>query len=170
MEFSDILARRYSCRSFSDRPVEREKLERVLEAGRTCPTACNCQPQRVYVAQTPEALEKLAAVTPCTFNAPTILMVCGDDEASCEPRGDWKNYTEIDPCIATSFMLLAATDEGLNTCWVCMFNADEMAAAFELPAHIKPLCLLLLGYAADDAKPGPMHARRNPMDQMVAWL
>lgn len=168
MEFQDVLNSRYSCRAYDSRQVEPEKLHRVLEAGRICPTARNCQPQRVYVLQSPEARAKAAELSPCTYDAPTILMICSDTEQACPSRGDWKDYNQIDPTIAASFMMLEAANLGLANCYVCMFDADEMAEAFDLPQTIKPLCLLLLGYAAADAKPSPMHADRNDMDTFVA--
>ena len=168
MEFQDVLNSRYSCRKFESRQVEPEALERVLDAGRTCPTARNCQPQRVYVVQSPEALAKMAEVTPCTYDAPTILMVCSDTEQACPSRGDWKDYNQIDPTIAATFMMLEAANQGLGSCYVCMFDADDMAHAFDLPETVKPLCLLLLGYAAPDAEPSPMHAKRNDRDTFVA--
>lgn len=168
MEFQDVLDNRYSCRTYDDRQVEPEKLQRVLEAGRTCPTARNCQPQRVYVVQSPEALQKMATVTPCTFGAPTILMVCSDTEQACPSRGDWKDYNQIDPTIAASFMMLAATNQGLGSCFVCMFDARDMAKAFDLPETVQPLCLLLLGYAAPDSQPSATHAARNDLSTFVA--
>lgn len=163
MEFEEVLKTRYSCRKFAARKVEDEILQTILEAGRICPTARNCQPQRVYVIQSPEALSKLASVTPCTFDAPTILLVCSDTKQACPSRGDWKDYNQIDPTIAASCMMLEATNQGLGSCFVCMFDADEMAEAFDLPETIKPLCLLLLGYAAPDDVPSSQHAKRNDM-------
>lgn len=75
MTFMDLAKARYSVRKFSDKPVEKEKLDAILEAGRIAPTGHNYQPYRVYVLQSPEALEKIRGLTRCAFNAPVVLMV-----------------------------------------------------------------------------------------------
>ena len=85
MTFQELAHARYSVRSFQDRPIAEEHLNLILEAGRVAPTACNFQPQKIYVAKSAEAREKLASVCRCTFGAPVILVVCYDRER------DWKN-------------------------------------------------------------------------------
>ena len=75
MTFQELTRERYSVRSFLDAPIEEEKLNLILEAGRVAPTACNFQPQKIYVAKSVEAREKLASVCRCTFGAPVILVV-----------------------------------------------------------------------------------------------
>lgn len=74
MDFEKLCAERYSLRKFSDRPVEAEKLEKVLEAGHNAPTAHNLQPQRILVMQSKEALEKAEECTACKFHPPVILV------------------------------------------------------------------------------------------------
>lgn len=76
MDFLELAKERYSVRKFSDKKVEREKLDAILEAGRCAPTAVNYQPQRVLVLESPEALEKLKGCTPYHFHAPLALLVC----------------------------------------------------------------------------------------------
>ena len=75
MEFTKVVAERYSCKNFSTRKVEAEKLTEILEAGRLAPTAKNSQEQRIYVLQSEESLAKLDKVTPCRYGAPTCLVV-----------------------------------------------------------------------------------------------
>ena len=74
MDFEKLCAERYSLRKYADRPVEAEKLEKVLEAGHNAPTAHNLQPQRILVMQSREALEKAEECTACKFHAPVILV------------------------------------------------------------------------------------------------
>ena len=78
MEFKDVVKARYSCKKYSDRQVEPEKLAAILEAGRLAPTAKNLQEQRVYVVQSAEALARIDEVTPCRYGAPTVLVVAFD--------------------------------------------------------------------------------------------
>ena len=75
MEFKEVIESRYSCKKYSDKKVEREKLEAVLEAGRLAPTAKNLQEQHVYVLESKETLDKFDIETPCRYGAPTVLVV-----------------------------------------------------------------------------------------------
>ena len=78
MDFLELAKNRYSERYFDPRPVEREKLDRILEAGRVVPTACNYQPQRFYLIRSEEAMKKLKTVTRFHYNAPLFILVCYD--------------------------------------------------------------------------------------------
>ena len=96
MDFAKLAAERYSLRKFSDRPVEAEKLSAVLEAGRNAPTAHNLQPQRIFVLQSSEALEKVDGCTGAHFHPPVMLLVAYDPEAAWKREDDGKNHGEID--------------------------------------------------------------------------
>ena len=78
MEFREVIKNRYSCKKFSGDKVAPEKIEAILEAGRVAPTAKNLQEQHVYVVQSEEMLAKIDALTPCRYNAPTVLVVAFD--------------------------------------------------------------------------------------------
>ena len=78
MEFKQVVKDRYSCKKFSSRKVDKETLETILEAGRVAPTAKNLQEQRIYVAESEEALAKIDNATPCRYGAPTVLVVAFD--------------------------------------------------------------------------------------------
>lgn len=104
MDFAKLAAERYSLRKFSDRPVEAEKLSAVLEAGRNAPTAHNLQPQRIFVLQSAEALEKVDGCTGAHFHPPVMLMVAYDPAVAWKREDDGKNHGEIDAAIATTQM------------------------------------------------------------------
>ncbi|MBO6055250.1 MAG: nitroreductase family protein, partial [Oscillospiraceae bacterium] len=87
MEFREVIQKRYACKRYSDRQVPGEKLEAILEAGRLAPTAKNLQEQHIYVLQSPEALAKVDALTPCRYGAPTVLVVAFDRENVYEYPG-----------------------------------------------------------------------------------
>ena len=74
MDFAVLSAQRYSLRKFSDRPVETEALSAILEAGRSAPTAHNNQPQRTFVLQTRETLEKADGCVNSHFHPPVMLI------------------------------------------------------------------------------------------------
>ena len=75
MEFTKLIAERYSCKKFDGRPVEKDQLAAILEAGRLAPTAKNLQEQRVYVMQSEAALAKVDEITPCRYGSSTVLVV-----------------------------------------------------------------------------------------------
>lgn len=108
MDFLELAKERYSVRKFSDKKVEREKLDAILEAGRCAPTAVNYQPQRVLVLESPEALEKLKGCTPYHFHAPLALLVCYDREASWKRSFDNCDMGAVDAAIVTTQMMLEA--------------------------------------------------------------
>ena len=80
MEFTEVIKERYSCKKFDGRAVEKDQLEAILQAGRLAPTAKNLQEQRVYVVQSEEGLAKIDRITPCRYNAGTVLLVAFDRE------------------------------------------------------------------------------------------
>jgi nitroreductase len=170
MTFIELAQKRYSVRKFSDKPVEEEKLERVLQAGRLAPTAKNIQPQRTYVAKSPQALEKLNKCSPCIFGAPVALVVCYDESVSWVRSRDNKNYGEVDAAIVATHMILQAQELGLGTVLVGVFDAEELRRAFNLPDNLVPSLVIPLGYAAADAAPAPMHEQRKPLSETVIYV
>ena len=118
MDFEKLSAERYSLRKFDTRPVEREKLNLILEAGRNAPTTHNNQPQRIFVLQSPEALEKADACVDCHFHAPVVIVVGYDPKESWHREHDGKDHGEIDAAIAVTQMMLQAADLGLGTTYV----------------------------------------------------
>lgn len=170
MPFAELSAARYSLRKFASAPVEQEKLDLILEAGRNAPTAHNNQPQRIFVIRTPEALEKADACTAAHFHPPVILVVAYDPEPAWKREHDGKNHGEIDAAIAATQMMLQAADLGLGTTYVGMFEPEKLLAAFPEMAGLVPIALLPLGYPAENARPSRLHADRKPLEKMVKYL
>ena len=171
MSFQELAKARYSVRSFRDEPIRKEHLDLILEAGRVAPTACNFQPQKIYVAKSAEAREKLASVCRCTFGAPVILVVCYDRDR------DWKNklmpgYTsgETDAAIVCTHMMLQAADLGVGSCWVGYFNAQSVAEVLGLPENLTVSALLPIGYPGDDAQPLPLHSQIRDYGDTIAEI
>ena len=102
MDFSELARSRYSVRQFSEQPVPRETLDKILEAGRLAPTACNLQPQHVYVLQSQAALDAIRAITPCAFNAPVVLLVCGDTKTCWTNPYSGHTSAEVDASIGSA--------------------------------------------------------------------
>lgn len=170
MDFATLSAARYSLRKFSDRPVEPEKLAAVLEAGRNAPTAHNNQPQRIFVLQSPEALEKADGCTAAHFHPPVILVVAYDPAAAWKREEDGKNHGEIDAAIAATQMMLQAADLGLGTTYVGMFQPEKLVETFPEMAGLCPIAMLPLGYPAEGARPSRLHTDRRPLEELTVFL
>lgn len=170
MTFQELTQQRYSLRKFSDKPVEDEKLQLVLEAARSAPTAHNLQPQRVFVLRNEQALEKVDGCTACHFHPPVMLVVAYDPAAAWNREGDGKNHGEIDASLATMQMMLQAADLGLGTTYVGMFEPEKLLAAFPEMQGLVPIALLPLGYPAEGAHPARLHAQRKELSELVQIL
>ena len=174
MDFLDLAKNRYSERRFDNRPIEEEKLARILEAGRVAPTGANNQPQRIFVLKSQAALEKARSVTPYTFGAPLVLLVCYDSEVVWWNPNDrlipYYNCGEQDASIAATNMMYAAEEQGIHTLWVRGFDAKSVAEVFELPEEIVPVMMLVIGYPTEKSKAHPAHYRRIPLSEMVKEL
>ncbi len=170
MEFKEVIRSRYSCKKYSSRQVEPEKLASILEAGRLAPTAKNLQEQHIYVLQSAEALAKIDAATPCRYGAPTVLVVAFDKNNVFTYPGDKRDSGVEDATIVATHMILAAADEGVDSCWINFLNPDSLAEALELPANEEVLMVMDLGYAAEDAGPLPNHHSRKPLTETVSYL
>lgn len=176
MDFLELCKKRYSVRKFSDRAVESEKLEKILEAARIAPTAKNSQSQRIFVVKSKAALEKLYAATPMCYGAPIVLAVCYDKNASykntaetvykCPECGAYDGG-EVDAAIVTTSMMFEAEDLGLGTLWARGFDSAVIAKALDLPDNLHLVCLLYIGYPAADSAPSERHTQRLPLSETV---
>ena len=171
MKFLELARERYSVRSFKKDPIEREKLEAIIEAGRVAPTACNNQPQKIYVVKSEDKLQALSQVCRFTFGAPTILVIGYDKER------DWKNRLmpgygsgETDAAIVCTHMMLAAWEQGIGSCWVGYFNAANVSRVLELPENIVVTAMLPIGYAAEGAEPLALHSSFRDRDDTVSEI
>jgi len=160
---------RYSVRSFAGTPVEQDKIDKMLEAGRIAPTAVNNQPQMVYVVRSEEAMAKLNEVSPCIYGAPQCIILCYNDRTVCK-RGEYGNYGEIDATIVITHMMMEATELGLGTCLVGYFDEAKLIEAFNLPSNIHPVLLMPFGYAAENSAPSPKHTEYRPVEETIEYL
>ena len=170
MEFKEVVKARYSCKKYSDRQVEKEKLEAILNAGRLAPTAKNLQEQHIYVVQSPEVLAKVDSVTPCRYGAPTVLVVAFDSTNVFTYPGGKRDSGVEDATIVATHMILAAADEGVDSCWVNFLDPEKMAEVLGLPENEEILMIMDLGYAAEGASPLPNHGNRKELSETVSYL
>lgn len=171
MEFRDLLNQRYSVRKYSNKEVENEKIERILDAGRIAPTAVNAQPQRFLVLRTEEALKKFDEVSRMRYGAPVVIVVLGDkDHVWKSSIEEGYNSLEMDASIACTYMMLETVNQGLGCVWVRYFNSEELRKKFNLSENLKPICVLPVGYPSDDSTPAEKHSIRNNLEDIVTYM
>ena len=172
MELLELAKARYSVRKFSEKPLEKEKLDRILEAGNAAPTAANYQPQRIYVLQSEDALAKVNTVCKCIYGAKTVLLFAYDANT------DWKNPKQEgihsgqqDVSIVATHIMMEAWELGIASCWVNAFSNAELKKAFDLPEYEQVMLLMPLGYAAENAKPmEKWHFCKKAISETVRYL
>lgn len=170
MDFKEIIAKRYSCKKFSNKPVEEEKITAILEAGRLAPTAKNAQEQRVYVAKSAEALAKIDLVTPCRYGAPAVIVVAFDKTNVFTYPGGKRDSGVEDASIVATHMILAAANEEVDSCWINFFDPEKLAEALGLPENEEVLMVMDLGYAEEGVRPLPSHNSRKPISETVKFI
>lgn len=170
MEFTELVTKRYSCKKYSEKQVDAQALTAILEAGRQAPTAKNLQEQRIYVIQSEEGLQKVDAITPCRYGAPTVLAVAFDTRNMFTYPGGKRTSGAEDAAIVATHMMLAAANAGVDSCWLNFFDPEKAAETLGLPAHEEVLMLLDLGYAAEGTGPLANHGNRKDLSETVTYL
>jgi len=163
----EAIRTRKSVRSYLDRPVEPDKLARVLEAGRLAPSARNAQEWR-FVVVTDSGLRRRLATEASTqgfmAEAPVIIAACAETDGRVMRCG--QQAYPIDVAIAIDHLTLAAMAEGLGTCWIGSFDAGKVRQLLGIPEQVQVVELLLLGYPSD---PAPTPKSRLPLEQIVRY-
>ena len=170
MEFKEVVKARYSSKKFDPAQVEKEKLDAIKEAGRLAPTAKNLQEQHIYIVQSPEVLAKIDSITPCRYGAPTVLVVAFDKNNVFTYPGGKRDSGVEDATIVATHLILAAADEGVDSCWINFLDPDKLAEALGLPENEEVLMVMDLGYAAEGAGPLPNHTSRKDLAETVSYL
>ena len=164
MQLYDLISSRRSVRKYKKDAVDNEILRRIMEAARLAPSACNLQPWRFYVVRDAALRGAILDRQVWAASAPVIIVACAvPDEAW--GRKDEKNHSDIDLAIAFEHIVLAATAEGLGTCWICSFDVDKAAAELDLPAGVVPVAITPLGYPNET----PESRGRKDMNDIVIW-
>ncbi len=164
MRLVELAEKRYSCRAYRSNEVEREKLEYIMECVRLSPSAVNMQPWLFRIVSCDEEKAKLRQCYNREWfgTAPMYIVasILHDEEWV---RADGKRHGDIDIAIAVEHLCLAATEQGLGTCWVCNFDAALCKQLFGMGDNEEPAVLIPLGYAADE----PKEKRRKALGEIV---
>ena len=170
MDFEEVIKNRYSCKKYSDKKVEKEKLDKILEAGRLAPTAKNLQEYHIYVIQSEKNLKKVDEVTPCRYGASTVLLVTYDKTNVFTYPGGSRDSGIEDATIVATHMMLAAKNQGVESCWINFLDPDITHKKFRLPAKEEVLMMLDLGYPAEDCEINPLHDKRKDLSEIVTFI
>lgn len=169
MNFLEIAKSRYSVRSYSDKKVEQEKLDKILYAAHVAPTAANLQPVRLIAVQSDEGLNKIGKAANI-YGAPLAIIVCSEHNKVWTRPFDGKQTVDIDASILTDHMMLEATELGLGTVWICYFKADIIKREFDLPNNIEPINILAVGYSNEPPTNPERHStQRIPLTELVYY-
>ena len=169
MNFLEIAKSRCSVRSYSDKKVEQEKLDKILYAAHVAPTAANLQPVRLIAVQSDEGLNKIGKAANI-YGAPLAIIVCSEHNTAWTRPFDGKQTVDIDASILTDHMMLAATDLGLGSVWICYFKPDIISREFDLPDNLEPINILAVGYSNEPPANPERHAiQRIPLNDLVYY-
>jgi nitroreductase len=149
MEYTELIRIRESVRNYDpDRPVPDEVISKILDAGRLAPSACNNQPWKFLVISSSEILKKVKGCYKRDWlsNAPHILIIIGLKDKAWIRNYDGYNSLETDIAIAMTHIILAATNEGVGTCWIAAYDPDLMRKALELDENQVIYSITPLGY------------------------
>ena len=180
MEFQEVLQRRYSCRSYADRPVEREKLASCLEAGRISPSGCNTQRWKFIAVDDPAQCSRMAdamqappeiGINTFTHSIPAFVAVLRHpprrelNEKQKKIIGKF-DHQDIDIGIAAQQICLAATDLGLGSIMLGWFEEQAIKNVLSIPEGLSVALVIGIGYAKTESvrKPG-----RYPAEQIYSW-
>lgn len=179
MEFTELIGKRRSCRHYTNEPVSREEIEKLLEEANLSASACNSQPWFYTVLLSPEkkaagveAMQVFPKTNTFAADAAALVVLSVDNDPDVMPGvremyGSSK-FAEIDAGSAAAYFTLAAENAGLNTCIMGVFNEEKLRLAAELPAAVTPKLVIALGHGSDNDRP---HVKkRNPIGERTRIL
>ncbi len=166
MNVMESVQNRFSVRSYLQKSVEPERLQRLLEAARLAPSARNLQEWRFVVVTnegTRERLMHAAQEQRFVGEAPVVIAACAEDVEHVMPCGQLSH--PIDVAIALEHIALQAVDEGLGTCWIGAFDEAQVKEILGIPDEVRVVQLMTVGYPA--VAPGPK--TRKPLNEIVMY-
>lgn len=155
--FFELVNKRESCRNYSGEPIERELIEKCIEAARLSPSACNSQPWTFVMADGEIAREVAKCTQKSVFNkftdnCPAFIVIC-ENEATLSSKLTGivakQHFAQMDIGLTTAHICYQATDSGLSTCILGIFDEDRLKEILAIPKNKKIRLVLAIGYAAD---------------------
>ena len=168
MDFTQLIRKRFSCRNFTDQPVEPEKIEKIIQAAIEAPTAVNRQPFHIFNMESPQAKEAVRSCTKCHFGADTFLIIGSSTKSGWVRPFDAKPFADVDAAIAATHMMLMIEEQGLSSTWVGYFDAPVLKQKCPQLEPWDLIAIFPIGYAAED--PSPRHFERKTTKELVTVL
>ncbi len=173
--FLELVQSRQSDRSYLDKTVEPEKIDRILEAARLAPSACNAQPWKLIVVTDPEkryrvadaATSKILSMNHFSKQAPVQIVLVEEEANFTSTVGGWatnKHYPHLDLGIVAAHICLAAADEGLGSCMLGWCDEKKVRKALEIPKNKRVMLVILIGYSAQPLR----EKRRKKTDEIIS--
>lgn len=168
MELSEAIRGRRSIRAFKPDNVSGKEVEKLIAAATSAPSAGNIQPWEFIIVTKPEMKRKLVeAAWGQSFieQVPVVVVVCANEDRAAQGYGERGKslYCLQDTAAAIQNMLLTAYSGGLGTCWIGAFKEDRVKDVMKIPAGVKPVAIVPVGYPA--VSPSPR--RKRPLDDVV---
>lgn len=168
MNFLELVTSRKSIRQYLTKEVEQEKIDYIMECARLAPSASNNQPWHFLIVKSEEGKELLRQCYPREWFAsnptPVYIVACGNTDQSWKREYDNKDHCDIDIAITFEHICLAATEQGLGTCWICHFDPFKFRELFKLPDYLYPVAITPLGYPAKDE---PNNPKRKDIKEII---
>jgi len=178
MELIEGLKARESCREYADTPVEKEKIQQVIELACMAPSAGNGQPWRFVAVTEPKTRQTLARLTHIRHingwveQAPCILALLEEIDPRMVTRyGEYytqRQWTTMDIGLCAQQLSLAATGLGLGSCIIGYFPEDEAKALLKVPETSRLRLLITLGYPREYTAPRPK--KRLPTEEVLRFI
>lgn len=168
MNLLELITKRYSERRYSSQQVTDDDLSYILSCANMAPSAVNKQPWHIYVIRGEKLLQFGDVYRREAFKeAPLCLVVTGNHAQSWH-RADGKDHCDIDIAIVADHIIMAATERGINTCWVCNFDVPLCKSLLQLSDDEEPMVLIPMGYALPGTQPNPK--KRKDLNNIVTYL
>ncbi len=176
LKILELITQRQSDRKYSDREIEKEKLDRIIEAGRMAPSACNAQPWKFIVVTEPDLIKKVAEASSAKLlgmnsfvgQAPVILVVIREQPNFSSKIGGTirkKDYSLIDIGIASENICLQAEAEGIGSCMIGWFDERKLQKILDIPIRKRVELIITLGYSLSEQR----EKRRKPFNETVSF-
>ena len=165
----DVIKKRRSVRSYSDKPIEREKLKLLIEGANHAPSASNAYPWMIAVVQNKGLIRKIQSVSPGMLGSPRAVMaLCNDREKATKMVGNkgGEVFCFMDIAHAAQNICLLATELGIGSCCIMSFNSDAVGELLEVSPQYKVDYLVALGY--QDREPS-MPKKRSVEETVLSW-
>lgn len=177
MSFLELTNKRYSVRNYKSTPVEREKIDRCVEAARLAPSACNSQPWKFIIVDDSQlrselakaAFEGILKFNHFAFKAPVLVLIVSQRQKASAKFGSIvkkKNFTLMDIGIAAEHFCLQAAEEGLGTCMLGWFNEKKVKKTLSIPRSKRVELIISAGFSANKNIP---RKKRKTIEEILSY-